>query len=339
MSKLGGMEMKKRILSIVLFLLMSVGLNAFIRKEYIQENLSKLRVTQSVIDETVKLDKEIGDIILWDSENVGKVEKEKIKELENVFVKDGRNYIILQKLMNIAGRNKEKEDVEKIKEYEKDYLKIKLPEDKKNFFLGEYFLNLNEKEKSDRYLKKVKDESKNILYLKMIEFFELTEQKEEIKKKSKSEKENKNTMDKIFLSMITKSEEVNKILENKALMSEYGITDEEVYSRQLDIISSGTLAYILKGELEKGINYYIENIAEKKISKEVSEYNKEKDISTMKFILMSPFFGLFFQYFNDAENNGTVNNEENLEKIYEKLEKTEKFRKFEKEGLMEKLEI
>ncbi|MDO5089279.1 MAG: hypothetical protein Q4D53_05785 [Leptotrichiaceae bacterium] len=330
--------MKRKILSIILFFLMGIGLSAFTRKEYIQENLSKLGIKQSIIDETVKLDKETGNIILGNEENVGKIEKYKIKKLENIFAKDVNNYIILQKLMNIAGRNK---DEKKIKEYENYYLKINLPEDKKNFFLGEYFLNLNEEEKSDKYLKKVKNESKNILYLKMIEFFEITEEKNAREKRDKSEKENRNMMDKTFSLMITKSQEINKILDNKALMDEYGITDEEVYSRRLDIISAGTLAYILKGEMEKGIDYYIENIANRKISKEVAEYNKEKDMTTMKFILMSPFFGLFFQYFKDMGDNKDTDkmNDDNLEKIYEKLEKTEKFRQLEKEGLMERLEI
>ena len=48
--------MKKRILSIILFLVVSLGVEAVTRKELTQEVLSKIGIKQEIIDETIKLD-------------------------------------------------------------------------------------------------------------------------------------------------------------------------------------------------------------------------------------------------------------------------------------------
>ena len=53
------------------FLLANLELNAFSQKEKIQETLSKIGVSQKIIDETIKLDFEIRDTITFENdENV-----------------------------------------------------------------------------------------------------------------------------------------------------------------------------------------------------------------------------------------------------------------------------
>ena len=48
--------MKKRILAIILFLVIGLGVEAVTRKEMTQEVLSKIGIKQEIIDETIKLE-------------------------------------------------------------------------------------------------------------------------------------------------------------------------------------------------------------------------------------------------------------------------------------------
>ena len=53
--------MKKILLLLTLFCILTLNLNALTMKEKIQQDLSKVGVKQEIIDETVKLDKETGE--------------------------------------------------------------------------------------------------------------------------------------------------------------------------------------------------------------------------------------------------------------------------------------
>ena len=50
------------------FLLANLELSAFSQKEKIQETLSKIGVSQKIIDETIKLDFEIRDTITFEND-------------------------------------------------------------------------------------------------------------------------------------------------------------------------------------------------------------------------------------------------------------------------------
>ena len=121
-------------------------------------------------------------------------------------------------------------------------------------------------------------------------------------------------------------------------MKESGISDEEVYSRQLDVEILRVFFYVFNDELEKGIDDYIQNIANKKVSKDVLEYNKEKDVFTMMMTIMTPVFKIMFGALTDTKNKDEIN-EKSIEKIMEKFIKTEKYRQFEKEGLMDEINL
>ena len=92
------------------FLLANLELSAFSQKEKIQETLSKIGVSQKIIDETIKLDFEIRDTITF--ENDENVINERVKKLEALLDKDKRNYIVSQALITIfeskIGSNYEK---------------------------------------------------------------------------------------------------------------------------------------------------------------------------------------------------------------------------------------
>ena len=53
--------MKKILLSLTLFCILTLNLNALTMKEKIHQDLSKVGVKQEIINETVKLDKETGE--------------------------------------------------------------------------------------------------------------------------------------------------------------------------------------------------------------------------------------------------------------------------------------
>ena len=52
--------MKKILLILTVFFIINFSTNAFTRKEYIQENLSRLGINQDIIDETIMQDMAIG---------------------------------------------------------------------------------------------------------------------------------------------------------------------------------------------------------------------------------------------------------------------------------------
>ena len=85
--------------SVIIFLLLGSFSFAYTQKEKIQENISKIGIKQSIIDETQKIDYEIRDIVTFeDDENII---GEKLNELLNIIKKDNRNYVVLEDIITI----------------------------------------------------------------------------------------------------------------------------------------------------------------------------------------------------------------------------------------------
>ena len=76
----------------IAFLLLSSLSFAYTRKEQIQENLSKIGINQSIIDETQKIDYEIRDIVAFENDET--VIGEKLNKILEILKKDERKYII-----------------------------------------------------------------------------------------------------------------------------------------------------------------------------------------------------------------------------------------------------
>ena len=82
--------MKKRILSIILFLVVCLGAEAVTRKELTQEVLSKIGIKQEIIDETIKLDEKFAGKSIF---NMDEDELDaRIKIMEEILEKDDRNF-------------------------------------------------------------------------------------------------------------------------------------------------------------------------------------------------------------------------------------------------------
>ena len=284
-------------------------------KEKIQQDLSKVGVKQEIIDETVKLDKETGEGFTTKNED-GEVSTEDRDKWEKIYLKDKRNYVALERLIEFYFLTRTENDSKKEK-YISEYLKTDISEDRKNFFLGKNFwISSKEKNEKNKYFEKVKSISNNQYYLKVIDFFEY------LSKESKNINEDNNLkMVKPKINEITqKMDEIDKILNNKDLREKYRISDEEAYSEQLIFFLAGGTLKVIAGDTEGMVNDFINKIANKKISKEVAEYNKNKEMMTVMTIQMAMALKGFFGEMSEKEIT-------KLEKLTKKLQDTEMYKR------------
>ena len=303
----------KRIL-LLLTLLCIINLNALTMKEKIQQDLSKVGVKQEIIDETVKLDKETGEGFTTKNEDE-EASTENRDKWEKLYQKDKRNYVALERLIESYFVTGIPNDPQK-KKYVSEYLKMDIPEDRKNFVLGRDFWNYSEnKEIKNEYFEKVKKISDNQYYLKTIDFFEYISKETENIKEDGNPKLMKQKIDEITQKMA----EIDKILDNKNLLEKYRISDEEAYSAQLTFFMVGGILKAVAGDTEGMVNDFINKIANKQISKEVAEYNQNKEIITdllIKVVLA------FKEFSGEAQKEG-----KNFKKLMKRLQETEMFKR------------
>ena len=160
--------MKKRILSIILFLVVSLGVEAVTRKELTQEVLSKIGIKQEIIDETIKLDEKFAEKSL-SSMNKDELET-KIKMIEEILEKDDRNLDLNDELFTIYILSDEKKDYEKAKYYlEKS--------DKYNDKFSSYFNNIvynrkvGKKKEAEKFYTKLRKEFKDKPLIDLADIF------------------------------------------------------------------------------------------------------------------------------------------------------------------------
>ena len=303
--------MKRILLLLTLLCIINLNLNALTMKEKIQHDLSKVGVKQEIIDETVKLDKETGEGFITKNEDE-EVSTENVGKWEKIYLKDKKNYVALERLIESYFLTGTENDPKKEK-YISEYLKTNISEDRKNFFLGKNFW-ISSKEK--KYFEKVKSISNNQYYLKVIDFFKY------LSKESKNINEDGNSklMKQKIDEITQKMEEIDKILNSKELREKYRISDEEAYSDQLIFFIAGGILKAVAGDTEGMVNDFINKIANKQISKEVAEYNKNKEMMTVMTIQMTMALKGFFGEMSEKEIT-------QLEKLTKKLEDTEMFKR------------
>ena len=306
--------MKKILFALALFFIINLNLAALTIKEKIQQDLSKTGVKQEIIDETVKLDKKFGEGFV-EEDGDGKRATESKDEWEKLYQKDKRNYVALERLIESYFLSGIPNDPQK-KKYVSEYLKMDIPEDRKNFVLGMDFWNCSEnKNIKNEYFEKVKRISDNQYYLKTIDFFEYILKETENIKEDGNPKLMKQKIDEITQKM----DEIDKILDNKNLLEKYRISDEEAYSDQLTFFMVGGILKVFTGDTEGMVNDFINKIANKKISKEVAEYNQNKEIITALLIKMTLAFK---EFSGEAPKEG-----KNFEKLIKRLDETEMYKR------------
>lgn len=308
--------MKKILFTLALFFIINLNLAALTMKEKIQQDLSKVGVNQEIIDETVKLDKKFGEGFVEENGD-GKRATESKDEWEKLYQKDKRNYVALERLIESYFVTGIPNDPQK-KKYVSEYLKMDIPEDRKNFVLGRDFWNCSEtknKDTKNEYFEKVKKISNNQYYLKTIDFFEYLSKETENIKEDGNPKLIKQKIDEITQKM----DEIDKILDDKNLLEKYRISDEEAYSAQLSFFMIGGILKVFTGDTEGMVNDFINKIANKKISKEMAEYNQNKEIITALLIKMTLAFKEFSE---EAPKEG-----KNFEKLIKRLDETEMYKR------------
>lgn len=299
----------------ILILTVHFKINALTVKEKIQEELSKVGIKQEITDETVKLDKEIGNIggLHWVmTDTIDKNRKNEIKsKWEKLFLKDRRNYIALEKVIITYGNNNLLES-EKGKKYISEYLKADIPEDRKNFLLGiSYFVNRSDETLENEYFEKVKSESDNQYYIQiadLLEYLNYKNSKDEVGNSKLNEEEKRNRV----LKVIAKLDGIDEILENGEMRRKYRISDEEAYSIQLDNFLIRSSAKKAVEDTEGLLNDFISHIADRKISREIAEYNAEKEATVYIFVLKIATFG---KRFSEERNIKAFKEKELLKKI------------------------
>ena len=306
--------MKKILLLLTLFCILTLNLNALTMKEKIQQDLSKVGVKQEIIDETVKLDKKFGEGFVEEDEDEKRTTESK-DEWEKLYQKDKRNYVALERLIESYFVTGIPNDSQK-KKYVSEYLKMDIPEDRKNFVLGrDFWYYSKNKNIKNKYFEKVKSISNNQYYLKAIDFFEY------LSKESKNINEDGNSklMKQKIDEITQKMDEIDKILDNKNLLEKYRISDEEAYSDQLGFFMVGGILKAVTGDTEGMVNDFINKIANKKISKEVAEYNQNKEIITALLIKVTLAFK---EFSGDAPKEG-----KSFEKLIKRLDETEMYKR------------
>ena len=233
-----------------LFFIINFSTNAFTRKEYIQENLSRLGVNQDIIDETIMQDMAIGTNNYFE-ENDDVLELQ-LKMAENLLKRDERNFIAADFIItNFQIRNK--------KEYKK-YLELfeKYNPYKPVTLLNwdSYYTNIENKKEAEKYLNKIKSEYGNDTFI-----LKIAELNRAVINKAPEEK------------ITVLRAEVIELAKSEKAKRKYGITDEEVDSLRLANTFVQIVKLMQKKEYQKTMELYLNQLGNVKMSKNSVKYN------------------------------------------------------------------
>ena len=242
--------MKKILLILTVFFIINFSTNAFTRKEYIQENLSRLGVNQDIIDETIMQDMAIGTNNYFE-ENDDVLELQ-LKMAENLLKRDERNFIAADFIItNFQIRNK--------KEYKK-YLELfeKYNPYKPVTLLNwdSYYTNIENKKEAEKYLNKIKSEYGNDTFI-----LKIAELNRAVINKAPEEK------------ITVLRAEVIELAKSEKAKRKYGITDEEVDSLRLANTFVQIVKLMKKKEYLKTMELYLNQLGKVKMSKNSVKYN------------------------------------------------------------------
>ena len=205
--------MKKIFLIIVLFLI-NLNLVALTMKEKIQQDLSKLRINQQIISETLNLYAEYfeSDLSILDEEVKDKIEK--------LLKKDERNFYLSEILINhyvmIARDSEVKNNKRNIQKYFDLYKKYSFYD-----YLKYYYENLSPSYNKNIY-QKMKQEYSGTIFEKIARIWEKSVEKE-IEKTGLTEEESR-LIEEIFVE-----------IDKKEIQEQFRLSEEEVFNLKLEI--------------------------------------------------------------------------------------------------------
>jgi len=270
----------KKLIVIILFLAFGIFGNAESISNIIEKELRVKGVKREIIQETVKLDREIGDGLLFEREGIDGMEY--LEKLENLFEKDRNNYIVAGKIAETYLASVYLKNIRNGKKYMDIFEKIN-PTDYEVF---SYYGNIEDLNEKNKIVNQINKKYPNSLFLKLVKLQE-----------EANDNGAKNLKPQI--------DEILKLLDNKTETDKFIMSDEEIYSYKLSLHFLNVRDFIENNEFQKGIDYYLNNIATLPVSNEVKNYNFGQE----RFLFMMIT---------------TVNN--NIENASQKKRNTEKFK-------------
>ncbi len=284
----------KKLITILLFLAFGIFGNAESVSDIIQKKLTVKGVKQEIIEETINLDREIGDGLLFETAEIDGAEY--LEKLEKLFEKDRNNYIVAGKiaetyltsiyLKNIKNGKKYMDIFEKINPTDYEVWSMKVG----------YYGNIEDMNEKNKIINQINKKYPNSLFLKLVKLQE--EANDNGIKNLKPEIDN-----------------ILKLLQNKNETDKFTMSDEEIYSYKLSLHFLNVRDFIEKNEFQKAIDYYLNNIATLSASDEVKNYNLGQE--TFLFMMITTVN-------NNLENK--IQKKKNTEKfkntnIYKKIAK------------------
>ena len=281
--------MKKIFLSLTLFCILTLNLNALTMKEKIQQDLSKIGLNDKIILETEDLYIEYfeSDFSILDEEVKDKIEK--------LLKRDERNFYLSEILLNHYSMSKELSEDKNSKRNIQKYFDLY----KKYSFYDylKYYYGNTPSNYDKNIFKRMKKEFSGTIFEKMAPIWEkLVEY--DIKKVGLSEEESK---------LI---EEILVEIDKKEIQEQFRLSEEEVFNLKLEIQLVKIENYFYKKEYEKGIDYYLS----------IANVKKE---SLKKFVL----FKQEMMWLSVASNVGNLETFEKAREKINKLEALEIYRK------------
>ena len=325
--------MKKLICAITIFLVTSLGANAYTLRESVQETLSKRGVKQSIIDET-------SDFLLDSRGELSIIpQKDEIDELINkaevLLKKDKNNVLVRQYLITLYLKKGGDKNILKAQKIGEENLQDKeITDFEKWSLVGLYYYQIGQKEKAQVYFNKIKEKYKDKpavydlieiatmeidIHGKSKNFQELLNQALENEKKMKEIKE---ISDKQMKKIVV----VKDFFQSEENKREFKIVDELVYGFDLTLNFS-KINEILENYSEdsneektevikRAIDYYLRNIANnEKMTEDSIKYNIILENMYLKIMRMVASF--------DEKESEEFLNKLEKSKLYEVMRKLE----------------
>jgi hypothetical protein len=325
--------MKKLIFAITIFLVTSLGANAYTLRESVQETLSKKGVKQSIIDET-------SDFLLDSRGELSIIpQKDEIDELINkaevLLKKDKNNVLVRQYLITLYLKKGGDKNILKAQKIGEENLQDKeITDFEKWSLVGLYYYQIGQKEKAQVYFNKIKEKYKDKpavydlieiatmeidIHGKSKNFQELLNQALENEKKMKEIKE---ISDKQMKKIVV----VKDFFQSEENKRDFKIVDELVYGFDLTLNFS-KINEILENYSEdsseektevikKAIDYYLRNIANnEKMTEDSIKYNIILENMYLKIMRMVASF--------DEKESEEFLNKLEKSKLYEVMRKLE----------------
>lgn len=274
----------KKLATSLLFLVFGIFGNAESMSSIIEKNLTEKGVKKEIIAETITLDREIGDGLLFKTSNINGAEY--LEKLEKLFEKDRNNYIVAGKIAETYLASVYLTNIREAKKYMDIFEKINTTDYEIWNMKVSYYGNIEDMDKKNKIINQINKKYPNSLFLKLVKL------QEEVN-------------DNGVKNLKTQIDETLKLLDKKSETDKFMMADEEIYSYKLSLHFLNVRDFIEKNEFQKGIDYYLNNIATLPASNEVKNYNFGQE----RFLFMMIT---------------TVNN--NIENKTQKIKNSEKFK-------------